>query len=90
MSSRPNSTRPTSAAFAQRRPPTGGSYARPWTAQSRPGTARAVSSRGQAEGNFIVAVIESRGIGREVGVAALDRDTGVVDLIQVMHTNAPY
>lgn len=89
MSSRPTSKRPASAAFAHTRPLTGNysapGSARPRTAQSRPGTARvatAASSR-VGEGNFVIAVLESRGIGREVGVAALDRNTGTVDLIQV-------
>ncbi|OCB89217.1 hypothetical protein A7U60_g3583 [Sanghuangporus baumii] len=61
------------------------SYSEPRTAHStRPATARpltAASSR--HENSFIVAVIECRGIGREVGIAALDKDTGQVDLIQV-------
>ncbi|KAL5535043.1 MSH4 [Sanghuangporus sanghuang] len=61
------------------------SYSEPRTAHStRPATARpltAASSR--HENSFIVAVIECRGIGREVGIAALDKDTGQVDLIQL-------
>ena len=40
------------------------------------------SSRG-GEYSFVVAVLESRGIGREESVATLDRDTGTMDLIQV-------
>ncbi|EIW65180.1 MutS family protein MSH4 [Trametes versicolor FP-101664 SS1] len=52
---------------------------------SRPTTARpqnAASSRGP-EGSFIIAVLEGRGVGREVGMAALDKDTGRVALIQL-------
>ncbi|KAF5385565.1 hypothetical protein D9757_006793 [Collybiopsis confluens] len=57
---------------------------RPWTAQSRPSTARpqtAVSTR--YEGNFVIALLEGRGVGREVGLAALDKDTGRVTLVQL-------
>ncbi|KAL5495776.1 MSH4 [Sanghuangporus weigelae] len=61
------------------------SCSEPRTAHStRPATARpltAASSR--HENSFVVAVIECRGIGREIGIAALDRDTGQVDLIQL-------
>ncbi|KAH8111431.1 muts domain V-domain-containing protein [Phellopilus nigrolimitatus] len=49
--------------------------------QSRPATARpltAASSR--HEGSFVVAVLEGRGVGREVGIAALDKDTGQIVL----------
>ncbi|KAL5534740.1 hypothetical protein ACEPAG_1204 [Sanghuangporus baumii] len=61
------------------------SCSEPRTAHStRPAAARpltAASSR--HENSFVVAVIECRGIGREIGIAALDRDTGQVDLIQL-------
>ncbi|KAI5118520.1 hypothetical protein M0805_007689 [Coniferiporia weirii] len=76
------STRPASSVHPSLRPVT--SQSRPWTGQSRPTTARpltAASSR--HEGSFVVAVLEGRGIGREVGIAALDKDTGQVDLIQL-------
>ncbi|CAL1696962.1 unnamed protein product [Somion occarium] len=66
------------------RPWTGHSTNRPYTAQSRPATARpqtAVSSR--HETSYIVAVLEGRSLGRDVGMAALDRDTGKVNLIQL-------
>ncbi|KAI0271729.1 muts domain V-domain-containing protein [Gloeopeniophorella convolvens] len=58
---------------------------RPRTVQSRPTTARpttAASSR-HHEASFIVALLEGRGIAREVGMAALDRDTGRAMLIQL-------
>ncbi|KAI0317904.1 muts domain V-domain-containing protein [Amylostereum chailletii] len=73
------------------RPQTGQS--RPWTAQSsttrprtasRPNTARpttATSSR--HESSFVVALLEGRGVAREVGIAALDRDTGHAVLVQL-------
>ncbi|EIW86225.1 hypothetical protein CONPUDRAFT_45677 [Coniophora puteana RWD-64-598 SS2] len=57
---------------------------RPFTAQSRPATGRpktAASTRN--EGNYVVALIESRGVAHEVGIAALDRDTGRVMLTQL-------
>lgn len=55
-----------------------------WAAQSRPTTARpqtAVSTR--HEGSYIVAVFEGRGVSREVGIAAMDHETGQVILVQV-------
>ncbi|EMD41395.1 hypothetical protein CERSUDRAFT_41819 [Gelatoporia subvermispora B] len=64
------------------RPPTG--MSRPWTAQSRPATARpqtAASARHEA--SYVVAVLEGRGVAREVGIAALDKDTGRVALVQL-------
>ena len=71
------------------RPWTGQSRAtsatRPRTGQSRPGTAQAPTTAGTSryEASFIVALLEGRGVAREVGMAALDRDTGRVMLIQV-------
>lgn len=60
------------------------SNARPRTAQSRPGTAQATTAAtSRYEASFIIALLEGRGIAREVGIAALDRDTGRVMLIQV-------
>lgn len=63
------------------------SFARLRTGQSRPGTAQApttaATSHYEAQPNFTIAVLEGRGIAREVGLAALDRDTGRVMLIQV-------
>lgn len=70
-------TRPT-------RPRTGQSTTRPWTAQSRPPTGRpttAASTRHEA--SYVVALLEGRGVSREVGMAALDRDTGMCILVQV-------
>ncbi|KAH7884107.1 muts domain V-domain-containing protein [Phlebopus sp. FC_14] len=69
------------------RPFTGQS--RPWTAQSRtgterPGTARPLTAAStRREGSFLVALVESRGIAHEVGLAAMDRDTGRVVLVQL-------
>ncbi|KAF8641530.1 hypothetical protein AX16_009908 [Volvariella volvacea WC 439] len=82
MPLRPSSS---SITYPMQRPSTG----RLWPAQSRPTTARpttgrpvtAVSTR--YESSYVVAVIEGRGIGREVGLAALDRDTGQVNLVQL-------
>jgi DNA mismatch repair protein MSH4 len=69
--------------------------ARPGTAQSiaRPGTARpmtAASSRN--EGSHIIAIVEGRGVSREVGLAALDQDTGCVMIVQVgrIHAYRPF
>ncbi|KAI0641090.1 muts domain V-domain-containing protein [Trametes meyenii] len=76
---RPSSSRPTTT---MSRPTT--AMSRPWSAHSRPTTARpqtAASSR--HEGSFIIAVLEGRGVGREVGMAALDKDTGRVSLVQL-------
>ncbi len=57
---------------------------RPYTAQSRPATARPTTSAStRYDGNHIVAVFEGRGVAREVGVASLDKDTGYVTLVQV-------
>ncbi|KDQ55011.1 hypothetical protein JAAARDRAFT_181849 [Jaapia argillacea MUCL 33604] len=57
---------------------------RPWTGASRPTTARpqtAASTR--HEGSYVIAVLEGRGISREVGIAALDKDTGRAILVQL-------
>jgi DNA mismatch repair protein MSH4 len=35
------------------------------------------------EGSYVIAILEGRGVAREVGMAALDRDTGKVMLVQV-------
>ncbi|KAI0028854.1 muts domain V-domain-containing protein [Vararia minispora EC-137] len=53
--------------------------------QSRPGTAVRpfTSASSRYEVSFVIALIESRGIGREVGMACLDKDTGRVVLVQV-------
>ncbi|PVF95072.1 hypothetical protein CPB86DRAFT_764679 [Serendipita vermifera] len=55
------------------------SRSRPST--SRPATSRASSSR--ELGTFIVAISEGRNVGREVGIAAVDRETGRVTITQV-------
>jgi DNA mismatch repair protein MSH4 len=63
------------------------SFTRPRTVQSRPGTTQApttaATSHYEAQPSFIIALLEGRGVSREVGMAALDRDTGRVILNQV-------
>ncbi|KAK0197948.1 muts domain V-domain-containing protein, partial [Armillaria mellea] len=64
-------------------PPVTG-QSRSWTAQSRPATGRpqtAASTRHDA--SYVIALLEGRGISREVGMAALDKDTGRVMLVQL-------
>jgi hypothetical protein len=83
-SSRPFSSRPVTN---QSRPdtsrPTTG-QTRPWTAQTRPGTARPTTGASvRHEGSYFIALLEGRGVGREVGIAALDKETGRVMLVQV-------
>jgi len=57
---------------------------RAWTEQSRPATARPQTAASvHHDGSYVVAVLEGRGISREVGIAALDKDTGKVMLVQV-------
>lgn len=76
-----SSTRPLSSSFTFSTT----SRSRPATRHSRPATGRpatAVSSRNDVN-KYVVAVLEGRGIGREVGIAALDKDTGQVDIVQV-------
>ncbi|KAE8211139.1 hypothetical protein CF327_g5083 [Tilletia walkeri] len=67
-----------------RRPPS----SRPATSMSmrsnRPTTAASATKSQPASG--ICAVIETRGIGREVGIAVLDQDTGRVTLCQLADT----
>ncbi|KAL1755189.1 muts domain V-domain-containing protein [Schizophyllum commune] len=82
MYSRPNTGRPTTGASG--RPQTGSG--RPWTGQTRPGTGRpgtAASNYVRHEASYIVAVLEGRGVAREVGMAALEKDTGQVVLVQI-------
>jgi DNA mismatch repair protein MSH4 len=73
MSSRPVTTYSTSG------------YSRSWTGQTRPTTGRphTAASTTRREGSYVIAVLEGRGVSREVGIAALDRDTGHVMLVQV-------
>ncbi|KAJ8590908.1 hypothetical protein M405DRAFT_932507 [Rhizopogon salebrosus TDB-379] len=60
------------------------STSRPWTAQSRSGTARPQTAASTMhEASYIIALIESRGIAHEVGMAAIDKETGRVMLIQL-------
>lgn len=105
--SRPATGQPTSFPSrpwtAQSRPRTGQS--RPWTAQSRGATATGrptTAASVRREASYVVAILEGRGITREVGMAALDKDTGRVTLVQVadcqtyvktlhqMHIHTPY
>ena len=59
---------------------------RPRTSLSRPNTGRPQTAASlRHDSSHIVAVIEGRGVGREVGIAALDKDTGRVSLVQVSH-----
>ncbi|KZT09019.1 uncharacterized protein LAESUDRAFT_742230 [Laetiporus sulphureus 93-53] len=60
------------------------SMSRGWTAQSRPTTARPqTAASSKHDPSYVVAVLEGRGVAREVGLAALDKDTGRVLLIQL-------
>ena len=52
------------------------------TTQSRPKTQTAISVI--HEGSYVIALLEGRGVSREVGIAALDKDTGKVMLVQVI------
>ncbi|THV01237.1 hypothetical protein K435DRAFT_750386 [Dendrothele bispora CBS 962.96] len=72
MASRPISRRPTTA------------QTRSHVANSRPTTARPQTPAStRHEASYIVALLEGRGVGREVGLAALDKDTGRVILVQL-------
>ncbi|KIY45240.1 hypothetical protein FISHEDRAFT_61251 [Fistulina hepatica ATCC 64428] len=42
------------------------------------------------EGNYVVALLESRGVAREIGMAALDKDTGHVMLVQIADSSQAY
>mgnify|MGYP001592800131 FL=1 len=71
------STRPptrTSTTRATSRPP------------SRTGTATSRTSASELQGDWVVAVLEGRGVGREVGVVAIERDLGKVVITQVRST----
>ncbi|KDR68697.1 hypothetical protein GALMADRAFT_146051 [Galerina marginata CBS 339.88] len=82
MSSRPTTSRPWSGQTGDFSSTNGQS--RPWTGQSRPTTARPVTAASvRYDGSYVVAVLEGRGVSREVGIAALDKDTGKVMLVQV-------
>ncbi|KAL4244476.1 DNA mismatch repair MutS family protein [Abortiporus biennis] len=71
------SSRPTTA-----RPWT--STSRPFTGQSRPGTGRPITAASSKhEASYVIAVLEGRGMGRDVGIAALEKDTGRVNLVQL-------
>lgn len=65
------------------------SLTRPHT-QSRPGTAPTTAANSRFDTSFVIALLEGRGIAREVGIAALDRDTGRAMLIQVQLSVAVY
>ena len=54
-------------------------------AQSRPRTARPQTAVSVIhDGSYVIALLEGRGVSREVGIAALDKDTGKVMLVQVI------
>ncbi|KAG7450886.1 uncharacterized protein BT62DRAFT_1046066 [Guyanagaster necrorhizus] len=79
--SRSSTARPMSHLYCHR-PTTGQS--RRWTVQSRLATVppqTAASTRHDA--SYVIALLEGRGISREVGMAALDKDTGRVMLVQL-------
>ncbi|KAK0475108.1 muts domain V-domain-containing protein, partial [Armillaria novae-zelandiae] len=79
--SRSSTARPMSHSY-RNRPTTGQS--RPWTAQSRPATARPQTTAStRHDASYVIALLEGRGISREVGMAALDKDTGRVMLVQL-------
>ncbi|KAF7762129.1 hypothetical protein Agabi119p4_8722 [Agaricus bisporus var. burnettii] len=68
------------------RPRTGYSMGtRPWTGQSRPATGRptTAASTTRHEASYVVALLEGRGVSREIGMAALDKDTGLCVLVQI-------
>ncbi|KAJ7079998.1 muts domain V-domain-containing protein [Mycena belliarum] len=68
--SRPGTSRPTT------------NQTRPWTAQTRPGTARpTTAASARHEGSYVIALLEGRGVAREVGIAAMDKETGRVMLL---------
>ncbi|KAG5643811.1 hypothetical protein DXG03_009586 [Asterophora parasitica] len=41
------------------------------------------SASARREGSYVIALLEGRGVAREVGMAALDRDTGKVMVVQL-------
>jgi hypothetical protein len=76
---------------AQSRSYSMGNNNRQWTAQSRPTTARPQTAASvRHEGSYVVALLEGRGVSREVGIAALDKDTGKVMLVQVFMNQRIY
>ena len=57
---------------------------RPRTTQSRPMTARPTTAASTShEASYVVALLEGRGVSREVGLAALNKETGSCILVQV-------
>lgn len=58
-------------------------------ASLRPQSARPqTGASSKPEGSFVIAIFEGRGIAREVGMAALDKETGRVVLVQVRKLKA--
>jgi DNA mismatch repair protein MSH4 len=83
--SRPGQARPwngTTRAGTGRQTSTRPTTARPATQAGRPTTAASTTNL-RNDGTWVIAVLEARGVGREVGLAALERDTGRVMLVQV-------
>lgn len=80
-SSLPGTSRPWTAQ-SKARPMTGQS--RLWTGQSRPTTAaRPQTATVKYQSSYIIAIFEGRGVAREVGMAALDKETGKVMIVEV-------
>jgi len=82
-------SRPTSAWMSSQVATTRPTTARPRTGQSRPGTARPQTAASN-EGSHVIAIFEGRGVAREVGMAAIDKDTGKVMLVQVSFFSMQY
>ena len=79
MQSRQSSSGPSIRPGTTSRPTT----ARPWTAQSTATARPQTAASGRHDGTYIIALVEGRGIAREIGMAALDKDTGRVMLVQL-------
>ncbi|KZV60596.1 hypothetical protein PENSPDRAFT_336351 [Peniophora sp. CONT] len=92
------STRPYTGQSSSKRPFTGGSRpwtgrssTRPYTSGSRPATGRPTTATStRHESSYVIAVLEGRGVAREVGIACLEKDTGRVALVQVNCTASKY
>jgi len=62
-----------------------------WTGASRPTTARPMTSVStKHQSSYVIALLEGRGVAREVGMAALDKNTGKVMLVQVSDCSSDY
>lgn len=93
MSERFFISRPQSTQMSLSRPQTVAEPTRLNTARSRTGQSRPVTARPDTahhEASFVVAIIEGRGAAPQVGLAALDKDTGRVFLAQVGHLHSGF